>query len=138
STPDSVNFRGHHARELLGVVGGILRGELYRKDGHVDQAIQALEATVALEDSIRYDEPEPLNFTARDWLGAALLQAGKAPEAERGYGAALADHPHTGWSLLGLEQSVRAQGRTSDAAKIHEEFETAWARSDVWINASRF
>ena len=48
----------------------------------------------------------------------------------------LADHPHNGWSLLGLKTAVEAQGRT-DAA-VDADLEASWARSDTWIKASRF
>lgn len=102
------------------------------------QAIAALDNAVALEDSLGYDEPEPLNFSSRDWLGAALLEAGRAGEAERVYRQALSDHPHNGWALLGLEQAIRAQGRDAEADRVHREFEEAWARSDTWIRSSRF
>ena len=78
----------------------------------MEDAIAALEQAVALEDALTYDEPEPLPFAARDWLGAALLDAGRAADAERVYRAALDDRPHNGWSLFGLEQALRAQGRT--------------------------
>jgi len=137
-TPDSVVFRGHTARQLLGVTGGILRAELLRADGQLDEAVQVLERAVSLEDGLRYDEPEPLNFSARDWLGAVLLEAGRAPEAERVYREGLDDHPKNGWSLFGLAQALAAQGREADAARVRVDFARAWARSDTWIRASRF
>ncbi len=137
TNPDST-FRFHTADVLLGVVGWILRGELFRSEGLMTQAIAALDNAVALEDSLGYDEPEPLNFSSRDWLGAALLEAGRAGEAERVYRQALSDHPHNGWALLGLEQAIRAQGRDAEADRVHREFEEAWARSDTWIRSSRF
>lgn len=135
---DSVNFRGHTARMLLGIASGILSAELLRHDNRPAEAVTELERAVMLEDSLRYDEPEPINFSARDWLGAVLLEAGRAAEAEAVYRASLADHPRTGWSLFGLEQSLRAQGRTAEAAQVHPEFETAWTRSDIWLRASRY
>lgn len=135
---DSVNFRGHGAAALLGVVGGILRGELLRSQGQTAESIAVFERAVALEDEIRYDEPEPLNFSARHWLGAALLELNRAAEAERVYRAELEDHPHNGWSLLGLEQALRAQGRGEEADRVHTSFRESWARSDTWIRASRF
>ncbi|HEX7238984.1 MAG TPA: hypothetical protein VF263_01850, partial [Longimicrobiaceae bacterium] len=112
-TPETVVFRGHTPARLLGVVGGILRGELLRAEGRTDAAVAALEAAVSLEDGLTYDEPEPLPFAARDWLGAVLLEAGRAEEAERVYRAALEDRPRNGWSLAGLERALRAQGKTA-------------------------
>ena len=131
-------FRGHSAADLLAIVGGILEGEILREEGSLDEAIDAFEKAVEIEDGLRYDEPEPLNFSARDWLGAVLLEAGRPAEAEEVYRAALADHPHNGWSLFGLEQALRAQDRTAETDETRRAFEAAWARADVWIRASRF
>jgi tetratricopeptide (TPR) repeat protein len=135
---DSVNFRGHTAGSLLGVASGILRAELLRGEGRQAEAISLLERAVAMEDALRYDEPEPLNFTARHWLGAHLLESGRAPEAEAVYRQSLEDHPHNGWSLIGLAQALRAQSKTAEAEQAQQAFAAAWARSDTWIRSSRF
>ncbi|HEV2734338.1 MAG TPA: hypothetical protein VGV85_05835, partial [Longimicrobiaceae bacterium] len=137
-TPETSVFRGHAPARLLGVVGGILRAELLRAEGRTDAAVAALEEAVKLEDGLTYDEPEPLPFAARDWLGAALLEAGRAGEAERVYRAALEDRPHNGWSLAGLERALRAQGRTADADAAGAAFREAWARSRTQLTGSRF
>ncbi|GMV04383.1 MAG: hypothetical protein AMXMBFR53_06640 [Gemmatimonadota bacterium] len=136
--PEDQNFRGHPASQLLGTVGGILEGEILRDEGDLAGAVAAQEKAVEWEDQLRYDEPEPLNFTARHWLGATLLEAGRASEAEAVYRASLEDHPNNGWSLFGLEQALRAQGRTHEADAAHAAFEGAWARADHWIRASRY
>ena len=135
---DSINFRGHTARQLLGVVGGILEGEMAFMEGRLDEAISVFEAAATVEDGLRYDEPEPLNFSARDWLGAALLEADRAVEAEAVYRTALEDHPLNGWSLFGLEQALLAQGRTVEARQTRKLLEQSWERADVWIRSSRF
>ncbi len=129
-------FRGHPARQILGTVGGILEGEIFRAEGDLSNAIAALERAVKLEDEIVYDEPEPLPFSARHWLGAALLEAKRPADAERVYREALADHPHNGWSLMGLKQALAAQGRPT--REVDADFEKSWARSDTWLRASRF
>ena len=131
-------FRGHPAEDLLGVVAGILEAEIMHADGLTREAIAVLEHAVELEDGLRYDEPEPLNFSARDWLGAVLLEDGRAAEAEAVYRAALEDHPHNGWSLIGLEQALRAQGRGGEADQVQAELEEAWPLADHWVRASRF
>ena len=135
---EDAQFRGHTAEDLLGVVGGILEGEILVAEGRTEEAIVALEAAVRFEDGLRYDEPEPLNFSARDWLGAALLESGRYAEAEAVYRAALDDHPHNGWALYGLRSAVANQGRDTEAAAIGIELEEAWARSDTWLRSSRF
>ena len=137
-TPDGERFRGHSAADLLGVVSGILEGEILRHEGATDRAIEVLEAAIEREDGLRYDEPEPLNFSARHWLGDLLLELERYPEAEGVFRAALEDHPMNGWSLFGLEAALRAQDLDSKAAEIHELFQSAWARSDTWITGPIF
>ena len=100
-------------------------------------AIAAFERASVLEDSLRYDEPEPLPFSPKHWLGAALLEANRAADAERVYRAELTLHPRNGWSLLGLEQALRAQSRSEEADRVREEFRTSRARSDHVMRSSR-
>ena len=137
-TPEGETFRGHSAADLLGVVAGILEGELLRHEGKTDEAAAVLEAAIEIEDGLRYDEPEPLNFSARHWLGNLLLEAERWAEAEAVFDAALEDHPNNGWSLFGLEAALRAQGKGDAADGAKARFEEAWARSDTWIWAPVF
>ena len=132
------SFRGHSATNLLGTVAGILEGEILRHEGDNEGAVAVLEAAIEHEDSLRYDEPEPLNFSARHWLGDLLLEMERYPEAEEVFRAALEDHPMNGWSLYGLEQALRAQDLGAKADKVHELFKEAWARSDTWIRGAVF
>jgi tetratricopeptide (TPR) repeat protein len=137
AVPDSITFRGHTATRLLSITGGILRGETERRDGRLAEAIASFERAVTIEDSLIYDEPEPLDFSARDWLGAALIEANRPADAEGVYREALADHPHNGWALFGLAQTLAAQGRATDAAEVRAQFARAWPRADVWLRSSR-
>jgi len=129
-------WRNHPAERLLGAVGGILEGEIARERGDLSAAIASFERAVDLEDQLDFDEPEPLPFAARHWLGAALLEAGRAADAERVYRAELEDHPHNGWSLFGLKAALEAQSRPDPA--VEADLEASWARSDTWLRGSRF
>lgn len=124
------------AKNLLGSVGKLLEGELHLQGGDLEAAIASFETAVELEDALNYSEPEPLPFAARHWLGAALLEGERFSDAEEVYREELVDHPHNGWSLIGLQSALRAQGKT-DAA-VDEDFESSWARSDIWATSSRF
>lgn len=132
TTPDE-RFRGHRAADLLAVAGAILEAEILRGEGKDAEAVEALESVVAVEDGLRYDEPEPLNFSVRHWLGNALLEAGRPAEAEEVFRAALVDHPRNGWSLFGLAAALRTQGKEAEAAEARAAFEEAWARADTQI-----
>ena len=132
----SETFRRHSAKLLLGTMAGILEGEIHRESGDLTRAIASFERAVALEDELEYDEPEPLPFAARHWLGAALLEAKRYQDAERVYREELEDHPHNGWSLFGLLEALRAQGKS--APEVEADFTESWARSDTWIRGSRY
>ena len=129
-------LRRHSAKNLLGIVGGILEGEIQRTAGDVSGSIAAFSRAVDLEVALEYDEPEPLPFSPRHWLGAALIELKRFEEAERVYRADLKEHPRNGWSLLGLKQALA--GRGLNTAEVDAEFASAWARSDTWIRSSRF
>ena len=135
---DRAVFRQHSAKDMLAIVGGILKGEILREEGQVSEAIEIFKMAAEIEVQLEYDEPEPLNFAVRDWLGAALIEAGRFSEAEQVYKFALEDHPHNGWSLFGLEKALRNQGKRGPADEALRAFEEAWQRSDVWLNASHF
>src|SRR5687767_5189956 len=129
-------FRVNPAKNLLGTVGGILEGEIKRAAGDLAGAIESFERAVKLEDDLPYDEPEPLPFAARHWLGAALLDAKRFADAERVYRVEIEDHPHNGWSLLGLKQALAGRGLTSE--EVEKDLAASWARSEVWTRSSRF
>ena len=130
------DFRQHPASTLLGIAANILEGEILRSLGDKPGALAKFEAAVKLDDAIVYDEPEPLPFDARHWLGAMQLDAGLPAQAEATYRTELAEHPNNGWSLLGLQQALKAQGKPT--ATVDADLEKAWARTDTWVRASRF
>ena len=99
-------------------------------------AIAAFRVAADTQEALTYDEPEPLPFSARHWLGAALLEAKQFGEAEAVYRAELTHHPHNGWSLLGLQQALDGQGKVD--AKVDDDLAASWSRSDTWIRSSRF
>jgi tetratricopeptide (TPR) repeat protein len=129
-------FRFHSAKDLLGTVAGILEGEILWIGGDLTGAIAAFERASKIEDGLAYDEPEALPFAARHWLGAALLDAKRYADAERVYREELDDHPHNGWSLIGLQKALA--GRDATSAEVDADFAKSWSRADTWIRTSRF
>jgi tetratricopeptide (TPR) repeat protein len=130
------SFRRHPASVLLGVAAGILEGEILRSEGKLNDAISAFERAVKADDQLDYDEPEPIPFPSRHWLGAALLEANRPADAERVYRENLKKHPHNGWSLFGLQQALKAQRKPT--ADVDKDLAASWARADTWLRGSRF
>ncbi|BAU42829.1 tetratricopeptide repeat protein [Leptolyngbya sp. O-77] len=124
--------------DLLKIGVEVLSGELAAKRGDVYGAIAHLEAGVALQDQLNYDEPAPWYSPVRQNLGAMLLQAGRPAEAEQVFRDDLAIYPHNGWSLYGLAQSLEAQGKTDEARQTRAQFRSAWQHADVMLTAARF
>jgi tetratricopeptide (TPR) repeat protein len=113
----------------------ILTAELAREQKDYAAATAALREAVVLEDSIPYDEPPGWHAPVRQTLGAVLLQAKKPAEAEAVFVEELRRNPENGWSLYGLEQSLRAQGK-KEAKDVGERFKRAWTNSDVELNVA--
>ncbi|MBI4782177.1 MAG: hypothetical protein HY785_12770 [Oscillatoriophycideae cyanobacterium NC_groundwater_1537_Pr4_S-0.65um_50_18] len=129
SMPISINTAAH----LLKIATAVLSGELAAKQGDMEGAIAYLSAGVEFEDSLNYDEPASWYSPVRQTLGAILLQANRAAEAEQSYREDLAKYPENGWSLYGLAQSLRAQGKLPEAQQIEARFEQAWRYADAPI-----
>src|SRR6185503_2338126 len=101
-------------------------GEMHRASGDRDRAVASFERAVALNDAIIYDEPEPLPFAARHWLGAALLEANRPADAERVFREDLAKHPKNGWSLVGLKAALEGQSKPS--GDVRKQLAASWKR----------
>ncbi len=125
------------ASQLLAIGARALAGEIAAARADYETAIAELREGVRLEDELRYNEPPDWHFPVRHMLGAVLLEAGRAAEAEAVYRADLSIYPDSGWSLAGLARSLEAQGKTEEAAGVRARFERAWAHADVEIVSSR-
>ena len=115
-----------------------LAGEIAAAEGNTNEAIEHLSAAVKHEDALIYQEPAAWHAPARQYLGAMLLENGKAAEAEMIYRTDLQRNRGNGWSLFGLSQSLAAQGKSKEAQKTREAFHKAWIYADVTLTSSRF
>lgn len=124
--------------DILTVAERTLAGEIAAARGDYAFAVDTLKEAVESEAHLNYDEPPAWYFPVRHALGAVLLQAGRAAEAEQVYLADLTRNRENGWALFGLTQALRAQGRVDEADKAEARFKAAWAHADVTLTASRF
>jgi tetratricopeptide (TPR) repeat protein len=115
-----------------------LEGEIAARGGSLDAAIAHFRAAIEIEDEQLYTEPPDWYYPVRHSLGAVLLRAGQAADAERVYRENLRRFPENGWALFGLAEALRAQGKDAEAADVATRFDRAWAGADVKLTASRF
>ena len=133
-----VTFSRNGAKAILEIASEVLAGELAAKQGNYDQAIAQLHRAALLEDNLIYNEPPDWHVPVRQSLGAVLLAAGRSAEAEAIYWQDLEQNRENGWSLFGLMQSLRAQGKNEQAVAVEKRFIKAWQGADVSLTASRF
>jgi len=124
--------------DLVRLTEHLLAGEIQAARGRMARAIDEMRSAVALQDSFRYAEPPSFHYPVRQSLGAVLLEAGRASEAEAVYRRDLEHNPHNGWSLFGLATALRAQDRQQEADEVEERFVRAWQSADVELEASVF
>jgi Flp pilus assembly protein TadD len=72
-------------------------------------------------------EPPYWYYPVRQSLGAALLAAGRAADAERVFRTTLLQVPNNGWALFGLKETLRQRGRDVEATAIEGQLHEAWA-----------
>lgn len=109
-----------------------------RLEPNAEKAIAQWRSAVAKQDALDYDEPPPWFYPCRESLGAALLQAGKAAEAESVFRDDLERNPRDGRGLFGLLESLKAQQKDAEAAWVRGEFEKAWRKADVALKIGDF
>jgi tetratricopeptide (TPR) repeat protein len=134
--PLGARFGNNKAEDLLTVAEHLLAGEILFRNGERDAGLAELREAVQCEDRLRYDEPPDWIHPVRHALGAALLQAGLAAEAETVYREDLAKLPNNGWSLFGLGRALRLQNKHDEAAAIEARFRETWRDADVKITSS--
>lgn len=94
-------------------------------------AVPHWKRAVEMQDALVYDEPPDWYYPIRESLGAALLRAGRAPEAEAAFREGLRRTPHNGRMLFGLIESLKAQSKGDAAAWVQREYDAAWRKPDV-------
>lgn len=133
-----VLFDINRADHVLAVAENLLRGEIALARGDRKGGIAALRKAVEAEDRLNYNEPPDWPLPVRPYLGAALLDAGRAKEAVVVYQEDLKRFPKNGWSLFGLAQAQKKLKQKDAAAETERLQASAWQWADVKLTASRF
>jgi tetratricopeptide (TPR) repeat protein len=134
--PDSALFGGtglESARTVVTTAGIVLDARIADARHQNDAAIAAWTTAVAAVDRLPYDEPPVWFYPVRESLGAALLRAGRAADAERVFREDLVRHPRNARSLLGLHAALVQQKKDADAAWIDTQFREAWKNADSTV-----
>ena len=82
-------------------------------------------------------EPPDWPIPVRQLQGAALLELGRAKDAETAFRDDMKKFPDNGWSLSGLQASLERQGRSADAAAVKARLDHQWRMSDIQVAGGR-
>ncbi len=113
-------------KDILKIAENVLGGQIALAKKDTASAVAMLREGVAVQDGLKYDEPQDWFFPVRESLGGALLMAGDAKSAEQVFRDDLGRNLRNPRSLFGLHQALEAQGKDSDAWFVEQEFLKAW------------
>jgi hypothetical protein len=131
TVPDDMVIIVNRAKSILRIAELVLEGRIAAAGGETDAAVSLLREAARLEDALTYDEPAPWYQSVRQLLGDVLLASGRYVEAETEYRADLRWVRENGWSLAGLETSLRGQGKTAEADAVGARLKQAWQHADT-------
>jgi tetratricopeptide (TPR) repeat protein len=134
--PYSTSYHKSRAIDVLDISASILNGEILYRERRVEEAVSQLQRAVAREDALPKTEPPDLFQSARQTLGAVLMDAGRYAQAEIVYREDLKRSPENGWSLFGLSRSLRRQEKRTEAASVAARFDRIWQHADIKLTAS--
>jgi tetratricopeptide (TPR) repeat protein len=135
----SAEDAGHdRVKAALAIAVLTVQARMALAENKPEEAIGTLREATEKEDRLAYSEPADWFFPVRHILGAVLIEAGRAGDAEVVYRDDLTRHPNNGWALHGLAQSLRTQGRDAEASAAQQQLDTAWKNADVTLAASAY
>ena len=135
SLKGQTTFSSNTGNTIMRIAPEVVAGEIAAKRKDWDRATLHLERAIRFEDALIYQEPPDWPAPVRQNLGAVLLQAGRADEAEAVYWEDLRKNPGNGWSLRGLMQALEAQGKKEEAERVRKRFAEAWKHADAEIRS---
>ena len=141
AVPETAAFGGGGwatAASALSIAALSLDARIAGARGEHDRAVKYWQQAVAAADQLPYDEPPVWFYPVRESLGAALLAAGRAADAERVFRDDLVKHPRNARSLFGLQNALAKQGKDADAAWVQREFDEAWKNADTKLTLEMF
>ena len=128
TSPDAI-FQmpiNNKTKDILKIAENVLGAKISLAKNDMDATVNQLRAAVAVQDGLKYDEPQDWFYPVRESLGAVLLKIGDYAGAEEVFRADLERNPRNPRSLFGLEQALKAQDRNYDAGFVRKQFDANW------------
>jgi len=136
ATPFEAPIGNSLAQNVYKAADLMLTGEIAESKGDMTTAIDSLRKAVDAADLVNYNEPPDFDIPVREWLGRALLRAGKFTDAEAVYRSELEKHPQSGRALFGLAEALDKQGKRTSADIVRRQYQEAWKAADTKLTVA--
>jgi tetratricopeptide (TPR) repeat protein len=145
--PSSRTLFNNKCVDILAIATQMLAGEVEYRRGNISRAFDFLRQSIALDDSLPYDEPWGWMQPTRHAYGALLLEQGEVEKAAAVYKADLGldetlsrplRHPNNVWALHGYHECLWKLGRAPEASVIGQRLARALEIADVPVRSSCF
>jgi tetratricopeptide (TPR) repeat protein len=124
------------AKDVLNIATNVLGAKIAQAKHDSAGAVALLRRAVAIQDTLKYDEPPDWFYPVRESLGAVLLLNGNAAEAEKTFREDLDRNPRNPRSLFGLAEALRAQNRSYDAQFVDKQFQSNWKSTEIKLKVA--
>ena len=121
---------------ILAIAEDVLGARIAEAKHDNRTALELFNKGIKEEDALAYDEPPQWFHPVRESLGGLLLRSENYADAEKVFRADLERNKHSGRSLFGLIESLKAQKKTQAAAILQREFENAWKNADTKLTVA--
>ena len=129
--PADAPLGNNTAVHILKIANLTLAGKVAFATGDKAAAIGLLNEAAAGEDSMSYNEPADWDLPVREVLGSILFVNGDYAGAEKAFRDELKRHHKNGRAFFGLAESLKKQGKKSEAAAVSRDYALAWKDADT-------
>ncbi len=116
--------------KMLSIMSLELRASMLATQNNVPEAEKLFASARREEKELGYHEPPFYIRPVAESEAAAMMTAGKWPDAKAAFQAALVERPSSGFALYGLAQATEKAGDAGATTASYKQFLSAWKTAD--------
>jgi tetratricopeptide (TPR) repeat protein len=116
--------------KVLSIMSLELRASMLASQGNVGEAEKFFARARQEEKDLGYREPPFFIRPVAETEAAAMMTAGKWPDAKAAAQNALVERPNSGFALYGIAQAIEKSGDSNATASAYQQFLSAWKTAD--------
>jgi tetratricopeptide (TPR) repeat protein len=116
--------------KMLSIMSLELRASMLATQDNVPEAEKLFACARREEKELGYHEPPFYIRPVAESQAAAMMTAGKWPDAKAAFQQALVERPNSGYALYGVAQATEKAGDTVSTTVAYKQFLSAWKTAD--------